>query len=127
MKAARSTPARPHILLVEDEPGVQRALTLVLDAEGYRVTAAADGNEALASLEAHRPDLIITDYMMPGLDGLELLMRVRADRKLAAIPTLLLCSALPMAADPQGLADAVLQKPARVGRLLEVIALLIER
>jgi DNA-binding response OmpR family regulator len=76
-----------RILLVEDEPELARAITRELRTEGYQVEHAADG---LAALEAHAgssPDLVILDWMLPGLDGLEVLRRIRQK---SATPILML-------------------------------------
>ena len=76
-----------RILLVEDEPELARAITRELKAEGYQVEHAADG---LAALEAHAgssPDLVILDWRLPGLDGLEVLRRIRQS---SATPVLML-------------------------------------
>jgi CheY-like chemotaxis protein len=67
-----------RILLVDDVPAVRLSIRAALEAAGYHVVEAADGNEALASLETQAVDLIVTDLWMPNLDGVELLKRLRA-------------------------------------------------
>jgi DNA-binding response OmpR family regulator len=66
-----------HILVVEDEPSIVAVLRQRLEREGMRVRAAAGGEEALAAFEAQPPDLILLDLMLPGIDGLEVLRRLR--------------------------------------------------
>lgn len=66
------------ILIVEDEPTVRAALQDNLEFEGYKVLGAANGIEGLDVFERERPDLVILDVMMPGIDGLELCKRIRA-------------------------------------------------
>lgn len=66
-----------HILLVEDDPGISLALTEILEFVGYRVTSTGNGQEALAALATIHPDLIISDIVMPGMDGYQLLEAVR--------------------------------------------------
>ena len=65
------------ILIVDDEPSNRNILSQELTQEGYSVVAASDGREALRKVESSRPDLIILDYMMPDLSGLEVLKELR--------------------------------------------------
>jgi two-component system, OmpR family, response regulator MprA len=67
----------PHILIAEDYPGLRDALRLLLESEGYQVTTAADGEEALDAVLRLRPDALLTDIDMPRLTGWELRCRVR--------------------------------------------------
>jgi two-component system NtrC family response regulator len=66
------------ILVVDDDPSLRRVVEYQLQEEGYRVASAASGAEALEAVRAGSPDLLVTDVMMPGMGGLELLDRVRA-------------------------------------------------
>lgn len=68
---------RPHILVVEDETKLARFIELELGYEGYQVSVAADGFAGLAVARQVKPDLIILDWMLPGLSGLELCRRLR--------------------------------------------------
>ncbi len=67
------------ILIVEDDPSIMLGLRLNLTRAGYRVRTADDGHRALAELARERPDLLLLDLMLPGVDGLEILQRVRAE------------------------------------------------
>lgn len=67
-----------YLLLVEDDPDIAGLLADNLREEGYRVDLAADGNAALAAIDANRYDLLLLDVMLPGVDGLEICRRVRA-------------------------------------------------
>jgi DNA-binding response OmpR family regulator len=79
-----------RILLVDDEENLVWAVRHSLSDEGYEVLAAYDGLEALAVARRHRPDLLILDIVMPGLDGLQVCRRLRRDPTLAAVPILFL-------------------------------------
>ncbi len=68
-----------HILIADDDTDLTDGLTWYLEAEGYRVTAASDGNAALASFREHNPDVIILDIMMPGMDGIALCEVIRRE------------------------------------------------
>jgi DNA-binding NtrC family response regulator len=73
-------PSRPlTVLVIDDEPAVREVLSLRIEGWGYRVHAAADAEEAERALVERRPDLIISDVVLPGLSGLELLARLKAD------------------------------------------------
>ncbi|MDN4056810.1 response regulator [Massilia sp. YIM B02769] len=69
---------KKSILLVDDEPHVIRVLRLMLEREGYEVASANDGNEALEKMAARRPDVMVSDIQMAGMDGRELCRTVRA-------------------------------------------------
>jgi two-component system response regulator MprA len=86
------------ILIVDDEPGITEALALVLQDEGYDVRVASDGAQAVALLEKRRVDLILTDVMMPTIDGLRLLRHIRrhGDRT----PVILMSAAAQPASHP---------------------------
>lgn len=74
------------ILIAEDHPDTRSLLHYVLVGEGYEVTDVEDGAAALQSLAQNRPDLILTDLMMPQIDGIELIRRVRAQDEFANLP-----------------------------------------
>ncbi len=73
------------ILVVDDEPAIVRLVKTKLQADGYAVITASRGEEALEILEDERPDLIILDLMMPGIDGYETLRRIRTDSQVPVI------------------------------------------
>jgi DNA-binding NtrC family response regulator len=66
-----------HILIVDDEPGMRRYLQTVLELDSYRVSTAANGEEALEKVQHDQPDVVLLDMVMPGPDGLETLKRIR--------------------------------------------------
>lgn len=99
------SPAR--ILIVDDEPDTLFLLRVILERQGHEVVEAGHGAEALDRL-AHAPvDMVITDLMMPVMDGRELVERLRADPATAEIP-IMLASANP---DVELAVDAMLVKP----------------
>jgi two-component system alkaline phosphatase synthesis response regulator PhoP len=67
-----------NILIIEDNPGICMSLTDEFEAEGYRVFTAGNGNDGLAMVGEKKPDLIILDIMLPGLDGYEVCKKIRA-------------------------------------------------
>ena len=73
------------ILLVDDETSIVQLARLYLDREGYRVHAASDGLKALDAIHTLHPDLIVLDVMLPGMDGLEVCRRLRAEKNPVAI------------------------------------------
>jgi len=79
-----------HILIVEDNPGISSVMQELLEMEGYRVTSAANGIDALIAFDQATPDLIVSDIMMPKMDGFTLLEAVRARPHGAGIPFLFL-------------------------------------
>ena len=79
-----------QILVVDDEPDILSVLVYHLSREGYQVKTAVNGQGALKAAEADRPDLIILDLMLPGMDGYEVLSRLRSDERLGSIPVILL-------------------------------------
>src|SRR5437763_17209813 len=115
----------PTILIADDDHTLTALLRQTLASEGYRVLSAADGREALAQAQAHRPDLLVLDWMMPGLSGLEVARRLRAA---AGMPILMLTARDTMEdrfAGLDGGVDDYLVKPFdRVGLLARVRALL---
>jgi two-component system, OmpR family, response regulator ResD len=75
---------RGSVLVVDDEPTIGEVVSAYLERAGYETRVAADGLEAIAAVAERRPDLIVLDLMLPGLDGLEVMRRVR-DRSTAII------------------------------------------
>lgn len=79
----------PLILLVDDDDDIRECVGLALEDEGYRVQEAAGGEDALVHLRNRRPDLLLLDYRMPGMNGPELLAAARAE-SLIDFPVVLL-------------------------------------
>lgn len=73
------------ILIVDDESGIRIVMRAILEKEGYSVLEASDGNEAIIQFGKHRPDLVVTDLLMPGKDGIEILFELRQINRKAKI------------------------------------------
>lgn len=73
------------ILVIDDEPSITNLVTAYLKPEGYEVFVASDGNAGLKSARTFKPDLIILDVMLPGMDGMELLSRLRRESEVYVI------------------------------------------
>src|ERR1043165_6959702 len=119
--------AYPHekrqcVLLVEDDPALRRYLEVVLDRNGYAVVSAGDGLEAMKFLLTGRVDVIVTDALMPNLDGYELCRFVRNSDHLAPLPIILL-SALDQknTTDESEQGDAFLANPVSPEDLLAIL------
>lgn len=78
------------ILVVDDEQPIVEIIATVLEDEGYQVLTAGDGKEALACLEQNEIDLVLSDFMMPIMDGRELCNRIKADAAHSTIPFVLM-------------------------------------
>ena len=118
-----------HVLLAEDDPALRRYLGVVLGRAGYRVTAAADGLEALKLALSTDISAVVTDAVMPRLGGRELCRLLRARPELAALPLVMLTGlgAEAQAAEAAAQADARLTKPVDADELLDCLARLLRR
>ena len=112
------------LLVVEDEPAIAALLALVLGEEGYRVAVAGDGRAALRRLAQGGYDLVLSDIMMPRLDGLGLARAMGADPALRAIPLVLMSAVRP---PTNGVARyaAFLPKPFDLDELLDTVRRLV--
>jgi CheY-like chemotaxis protein len=82
--------AAPRVLVVDDDPWILRMVSTLLEKRGYAITTASDGEEGLMRADAVRPDLIITDVMMPKLDGWSLVRALRSRAELTLVPVIFL-------------------------------------
>ena len=112
------------ILVVEDDPCSRDALVALLEGEGYEVTVAADGEEALGRLSASPPALILLDLMMPNMDGFEFRARqMQHHPELSDIPIIVCSCGADLAKKVESLhVDKWLTKPYHPGELLDEIA-----
>lgn len=114
------------ILVVDDEVSIIDLLSAFLEEEGYQVITANNGQEGLNRLASARPDVVISDVMMPVLDGRELCRRMQADRHYKSIPIVLM-SAIRTASSLNGCNyAALLKKPFELNEVLQTIALLVK-
>ena len=103
-----------NILVVEDEPGIQEVLRFNLNLHGHHVIVATSGEEALSILRGALPDMILLDWMLPGISGIDLARRIRQDPRLKTIPIIMLTARTEEADKVAGLetgADDYLTKP----------------
>ncbi len=115
-----------RILVVDDEENIRELYRDELTEEGYEVALAADGRSALEKVESFRPDLVTLDVMMPGMDGIEVLRRIREKHK--SIPVLLLTAFGEFKQDFNTWAsDAYIVKSADVTELKETVRQLLEK
>lgn len=101
-----------RILLVDDEMSSAEVLALVLASEGYEVTVAADGHQAMSRLMEADPDVLITDFMMPGMHGADLVHAVRKIERFKDLPIMMMSGAPESALRSYGAPyDVFLRKP----------------
>ena len=116
---------RPSILIVDDEFGLAEMLREMLRESGFEVTLAINGRLALEILTGGRVDLVLTDLMMPVMDGAELASAMRRDRQHRDIPIIMMTSLPTVFPQPADLYDAVLRKPFTPDLLLETVTRLL--
>ena len=110
----------PIILCVDDESDMLTLLRLFLSARGFEVITALNAAEALDAIGEHCPDLIVTDCIMPGMNGLELCRELRDRAETRDIP-IVLCSGRDLSDADRSLFDRVVLKPAQLDALARVI------
>lgn len=111
------------ILIVEDEYGSAEILQLILEAHGYRVTSAPNGRAALEKLNGERPAVIVSDFMMPHMNGAELGAAIRQDANWADIPFLFISGTNEEVVQRSfGDYDGFLPKPYDLDTLLPLLA-----
>ncbi len=114
------------ILVVDDEPTIRDVVAALLEDEGYAVVVAHTGLRALELLPLERPDLVIMDVMMPGLDGREVFRRMRENRNGHAPPVVMMSAAVERdLLDPN--VAAFLPKPFDLTDLLDTIERVLKR
>ena len=120
----------PRVLVVDDDPQVLKLLRVNFELEGYDVMTATNGEEALELVGRDTPDAVVCDVMMPGIDGLEVVRRLRAQPDTVALPLVVVSAKAQQADVRAGLAlgaDAYVTKPFDPSELLEVVAQLLAK
>ena len=115
------------VLVVEDEAAIAEAVRARLASEGYQVHVVHDGPRAIASVQAHRPDLVVLDLMLPGMDGLEVCRQIQRDRW---VPVLMLTARTEEADKVAGFAvgaDDYLTKPFSLRELVVRVRAILRR
>lgn len=118
------------ILVVEDEPGIQEVLKFNLGQHGHDVIVASDADEAISLLRGALPDIMLLDWMLPGLSGIELAKRIRGDHRLKGIPIIMLTARSDERDKIQGLetgADDYITKPFSPRELMARIKAVLRR
>ena len=83
-------PSKSHVLIVEDEAALATMLRYNLESEGYRVSEAVDGEEAILLVDEEPPNLILLDWMLPSLSGIEVCRRIRRNKSARDVPIIML-------------------------------------
>jgi DNA-binding response OmpR family regulator len=120
----------PRVLVVDDDPHVLQLLRVNFELEGYDVLSALGGEEALGIIAADKPDVLVCDVMMPGMNGLEVVRRVRANPKSSKLPIVMVSAkTLPgdISAGNEAGVDAYVTKPFDPQDLLDAVARLLKR
>lgn len=119
-----------QLLLVDDEPGLREAVQAYLEDSGFAVEVASNGREGLAMAQQKLPDLVITDIMMPQVDGYEFLKQLREEPQFSAVPVVFL-TARGMTSDRiqgyQAGCDAYLSKPFDPDELVAIVTNLLDK
>lgn len=120
-RSGSGAPVRARVLVADDNTDMREYLVRILDGAGYQTEAVSDGRAALCAARSHPPDLIVSDVMMPMMDGLSLVRALRSDTRTASVPVLLLSARAGQEAAIEGLtagADDYLVKPFAAAELL---------
>ena len=113
------------ILIVDDEPDITTTYAMLFEYHGFRVSTACDGQSALKMIDAVAPDIILSDYMMPLMNGAELCTTLKRDPRWKDIPFILSSAAFQIK-DIEAPYNLLLQKPVAFDALLkEVVRLLV--
>jgi len=89
MSGAKTMKTQPQVLIVEDEEALTTLLQYNLEKEGYRVSTTADGEEAMMLVDEQQPDLVLLDWMLPQVSGIELCRRFRGRSETRNIPIII--------------------------------------
>ena len=119
-----------RVLVVEDDPAASRFVGYTLEQEGYEVSIASNGLEGIMKAQQEKPDILVLDGMLPGLDGFQVCRRLRAQAETAKLPILMVSAKAQEADKAAGLkvgADDYLAKPVDPTKLVERVRELLNR
>lgn len=119
-----------NIMVVDDEPDMVSVVTAMLKKRGYHVTQAYSGQECLEKVALDKPDLILMDVMMPGIDGFEATKRIKEDPELKDVPVVMLTAKTNKEAKIEGFqtsfCDGYVEKPVKMKDLMKVVSWILE-
>lgn len=118
------------ILIVEDEESLLKLESILLTTRGYKVSGVTDGLKALEAIEKERPDLVLLDIMIPGIDGFEVCRRIKANPATAELPVIMLTAKKSSADQARGAeagANAYMTKPFKSGKIIEIVEELLKK
>jgi len=119
-----------RILIVDDEPGIRQMLSFTLSGDGYTCVEAADIEEAQKAVDARRPDLVLLDWMLPGISGLDFARRLKRNPRTSDVPVIMLTAKAEEPDKIRGLdsgADDYITKPFSTRELLARVRALLRR
>jgi two-component system, OmpR family, phosphate regulon response regulator PhoB len=121
---------RPNVLVVEDEDALATLLRYNLEKEGYEATVAADGEEAMLAIDERMPDVVLLDWMLPSISGVEVCRRLRSRRETRNLPVIMLTARGEESDRLRGLetgADDYIVKPFSMAELIARIRAVLRR
>ena len=116
------------VLVIDDDPVIVKLLRVNFELEGFNVISAGDGREGVEMVRAERPDVVVSDIMMPTMNGLELVSTLKSDPSTADVPVLLLSAKAQMADVQRGFelgADDYVTKPFDPIELIDKVTALV--
>ncbi len=128
--SATNVAVKPHVLVVEDESALVEILRYNLEKEGFRVSAATDGEEALTAIAEQKPDLVVLDWMLPLVSGLEICRQLRRKPETRDLPVIMLTARGEETDRVRGLeigADDYITKPFSPGELVARVRAVLRR
>ena len=122
--------SQPHVMIVEDEPSQREVLSYNLAAEGYRITSAENGEEALLMIAEDRPDVIVLDWMLPSVSGIEVCRQLKIRPETREVPIIMLSARSEEVDRVRGLetgADDYVVKPYAISELMARVKIQLRR